>query len=132
MIKGSFPQSSFILRVHYVMASSRIVAEDLIEAVFDDDFELDDDKDSGCDDDNNIYSYLGDPVLRRADLMVAALDEVDDDEERGELMAAALDIDGEGEYRCFRQIMSFRQRHALILLTQYKQVDGVSLQSDQC
>jgi len=67
--------------------------------VFDDDFELDDDEDSGCDDDNNIYSYLGDPVLRRADLMVAALDEVDDDEEHGELMAAALDIDGEGEHR---------------------------------
>jgi len=31
--------------------------------------------------------------------MAAALDEVDDDEERGELMAAALDIDGEGEHR---------------------------------
>ena len=54
MVKGSFPQSSFILRVHYLMASSRILAEDLIEAVFDDDFELDDDEDSGCDDDNNI------------------------------------------------------------------------------
>jgi len=39
------------------MASSRILAEDLIEALFDDDFELDDDKDNGCDDDNNIYSY---------------------------------------------------------------------------
>ena len=81
------------------MTSLRILAEDLIEAVFDDDFQLDDDEDSGCDNDNNIYSYLGDPVLHQADLMVAALDEVDDDEEHGELMAAALDIDGEGEHR---------------------------------
>jgi len=31
--------------------------------------------------------------------MAAALDEVDDDEECGKLMAAALDLDGEGEHR---------------------------------
>jgi len=31
--------------------------------------------------------------------MAVAFGEVDDDEERGELMAATLDIDGEGEHR---------------------------------
>ena len=77
------------------MASSRVLAEDLIEAVFDDDFELDDDKDSDCDDDNNIYSHWQDPVVRQTDLMAVAANEVDNDE----LMAAALDIDSEGEHR---------------------------------
>ena len=74
------------------MASSRILAEKLIEAVFDDDFELDDDEDSKNDSGDDIYSYLGHPVLWRADLMAAALGELDDGSERCELMAATLGV----------------------------------------
>ena len=68
------------------MASSRVLAEDLIEAVFDDDFELENEEDSENDSDDNIYSYFGDPVLRRADLMAATLRELDDGSERSELI----------------------------------------------
>jgi len=98
MIKESFPQSRFILREHYVMASSRVLAEDLIQAVFDDDFELEDDEDSENEDTDDIYGYLGDPVLRRADLMAAALGEVQDDCERTELMAASLSREDEEQH----------------------------------
>ena len=78
------------------MASSRVLAEDLIEAVFDDDFELEDEEDSENDSDDDIYSYLGDPVLRHSDLMAATLGELDDGSEHSELIAASLGvIDGD-------------------------------------
>ena len=60
--------------------------------MFDDDFKLDCKEDSENNGDDDIYSYLGDPVLRRTDLMAAALGELDDSSERSELMAASLGI----------------------------------------
>ena len=67
--------------------------------MFDDDCELDDEEDSETDGEEEIYGYLGDPILRRADLMAAALGEVEDDIERGELMAASLGINDNDEER---------------------------------
>ena len=72
MIKGSFPQNRFVLHESYVIASSRILEEDLIKAVFDG---LSDEDESDNEGEGNIYGFLGDPVLRRADLMAANLGE---------------------------------------------------------
>ena len=54
-IKESYPQSSLILRINYVMASSRMLVDDVLGAVFDDESSS-----SGSDDDygDDIYSYL--------------------------------------------------------------------------
>ena len=46
MIKGPSRKVVLFLHEQYIMAYSRVLAEDLIEAVFDDDIELDNDKDS--------------------------------------------------------------------------------------
>ena len=81
MIKGSLPQSRFILHEGDVMASTRILEEDLIQAVFDG---LSEEDESDNDEDNEIYAFLGAPTVRRADLMVANLveDEGEDQEEQ--------------------------------------------------
>ena len=78
--------------------NSRVLAEDLIQPVFDDDFELDDDEDSNDDGTDNIYGYIGDPILWRADLMMVALGEAEDDCKRTELLAASLGTVNEGEH----------------------------------
>jgi len=80
------------------MASSRVLAENLIQAVFDNDFELENDEDSENEDDDDIYGYLGDTVLRQADLMAVALGEVQDYCERAELMAASLGRDDKEQH----------------------------------
>ena len=99
MIKGSLPQSQFILRESDVMASTQVLEEDLIQAIFDG---LSEEDESDNDEDNEIYAFLGAPTVRRADLMVANLveDEGEDQEEqedqfdRADLMAGSLSIAG--------------------------------------
>ena len=99
MIKGSLPQSRFILREGDIMASTRILEEDLIQAVFDG---LSEEDESDNDEDNEIYAFLGAPTVRRADLMAANLaeDEGEDQEEQedqfdhADLMAGCLSIAG--------------------------------------
>ena len=81
------------------MASTRILEEDLIQAVFDG---LSEEDESDNDEDNEIYAFLGAPTVRRADLMAANLveDEGEDQEEqedqfdRADLMAGCLSIAG--------------------------------------
>ena len=60
------------------MPSIKISSEDLIKAVFGDEFELNVDEDSNNDGDG-IYRYCGGRILWRADLMVTTLGEVVDD-----------------------------------------------------
>ena len=99
MIKGSLPQSRFILCEGDVIASTRILEEDLIQAVFDG---LSEEDESDNDEDNEIYAFLGAPTVWRADLMSANLaeDEGEDQEEqedqfdRADLMAGCLNIAG--------------------------------------
>lgn len=61
----------FILRVCYIMAFSRQIA-DVVGAIFDDDFGLSDEEDSDIDDGNDVYGYLGHSVISRAEIMDAA------------------------------------------------------------
>ena len=81
------------------MASTRILEEDLVQAVFDG---LSDEDESDNDESNEIYAFLGATMIPRADLMAANLgeDEGEDDAERedqfdhADLMASALGIGG--------------------------------------
>ena len=70
MIKESYPQTSCILYINYIIASSRMVAGDILGAVFEDESSS-----SGSDDEHgdDIYSYLGEPVLRCDDLEADSL-----------------------------------------------------------
>jgi len=81
MINGSLPHSQYILRESDVMASTRILEEDLVQAEFDG---LSDEDESDNNESNEIYSFLGATMIPRADLMVANLgeDEGDDKAER--------------------------------------------------
>ena len=67
-IKESYPQTSRILCIDYIMAS-RMVAGDILGAVFEDE------SSSGSDDEHgdDIYRYLGEPVLRCDDLEADSL-----------------------------------------------------------
>jgi len=99
MIKGSLPHSRYILSESDVMASTRILEEDLVQAVFDG---LSDEDESDNDESNEIYAFLGATTIPQADLMVANLgeDEGEDEAERedqfdrADLMASALSIGG--------------------------------------
>ena len=79
------------------MASTRILEEDLVQAVFDG---LSDEDESDNDESNEVYCFLGATVIPRADLMAANLgeDEGEDKAERedqfdcADLMASALGI----------------------------------------
>ena len=62
--------NSFRMKVMYT--STRVLEEDLIQAVFDG---LSDEDESDNDEDYEIYAFLGAPTVWRADLMVANLDE---------------------------------------------------------
>jgi len=81
------------------MASTRILEEDLVQAVFDG---LSDEDESDNDESNEIYAFLGATMIPRADLMAANLgeDEGEDEAERedqfdrADLMASALGIGG--------------------------------------
>ena len=46
------------------MASSRFIAEDIVDALFDDGFGLSDEDNTEYED-NRIYGYLGSPFFRR-------------------------------------------------------------------
>jgi len=79
--------------------ASRQVFEDLIQAVFNG---LSDEDKSDNDGDNEIYAFLGAPMVPQADLMAANLGE-DEDEDRNEwedyfdqadLMAGSLGVAG--------------------------------------
>ena len=81
------------------MASTRILEEDLIQAIF---AGLSEEDESDNDEDSEIYAFLGAPTVRRVDLMAANLaeDEGEDQEEqvdqfdRANLMAGCLSIAG--------------------------------------
>ena len=54
------------------MASTQVLEENLIQAVFNG---LSDEDESDNDGDNEIYAYLGNPTVQRVDLMVVNLGE---------------------------------------------------------
>ena len=91
-IKESYPQTSRILRINYVMASSRMVAGDVLGAVF-----ADESSSSGSDDEHgdDIYRYLGEPVLRCDDLEADSLAVYEpsalDDTRMGDMFSDAVD-----------------------------------------
>ena len=94
MIKGSLLHSRYILRESDLMASTQILEEDVVQAIFDG---LSDEDESDNDESNEIYTFLGATAILRADLMAANLGEdegVDEAEwedqfDRADLMASA-------------------------------------------
>jgi len=80
MIIGSLPHNQYILRKSDVMASTRILEEDLVQVVFDG---LSDEDESDNDESNEIYTFLDATTIPRADLMAANLGE-DEGEDKAE------------------------------------------------
>jgi len=62
------------------MAYSRLLAEEVADAVLNDDFGLGEDSDSDCEDACcDIYGYLRHPIISRGDLVIESRMEVDSD-----------------------------------------------------
>ena len=57
------------------MAFSRRLTDEVLDEIFDDDFELSDEDESNFDGDNDIHALLGESVLRRADVTSSHVDE---------------------------------------------------------
>lgn len=69
------PQSFVILREGDIMASSHILADDVVDALFDEDFGLSDEDDSEFEGGDDIHAFIGERVVPRADIMVRSVDE---------------------------------------------------------
>ena len=56
------------MHVTYVMAFPRVLADDVVEAIFDEDFGLADGDESKFEGGNDIHALLGETVLRSEDV----------------------------------------------------------------
>ena len=64
------------------MAFSRVLADDVVETIFDEDFGLSDGKESDFEGGDGIHALLGETVLRREDVTGDYLDEENASEEQ--------------------------------------------------
>ena len=69
------------------MAFSRAIVDDVLEAIFDDDFGLSDEDESDFDngDGDDIHALLGEPVLRHADVIPSHVNEENSSDARDDL-----------------------------------------------
>ena len=58
------------MHINYIMASSRYLAENVVDALFDDEFGLLDEDNSEDNEDDCIYGYLGSSFLRPPNLVI--------------------------------------------------------------
>ena len=58
-----------ILHVTYVMAFSQVLADDVLETMFDDEFGLSDEDESDFEGGDDIHALLGETVLRHKEVM---------------------------------------------------------------
>ena len=63
------------LRITYVMVFSRVLANDVVEVIFDDDFGLSDGDESEFEGSDGIHALLEETVLRHEDVIGDYLDE---------------------------------------------------------
>ncbi|XP_065891568.1 putative uncharacterized protein DDB_G0282499 [Dysidea avara] len=98
-IKGSFAQRFVIVRERYVMALSRVLSGDIVEAIFDEDFGLSGEEESDDDvvDDGNIHALVGETILTHDDIAPrrderSEEDEVQDATLLGEITTEGVDI----------------------------------------
>ena len=83
------------------MAFSRVLADDVVEAIFDEDFGLSDGDESEFEGGDDIHALLGETVLRREDVIGDYLDEENSSEEQDsdaiEMPDASAEIKDERE-----------------------------------
>ena len=97
-IKGSSVQRFVIVCERYVMALSRILSGDIVEAIFDEDFGLSDEEESDdVVDDGNIHALVGKTILTHGDIAPrrderSEEDEVQDATLFGETTTEGVDI----------------------------------------
>ena len=94
-IKETFAQFESQLRVNDIMASSRYLAENVVDALFDDDFGLSDEDNSEDDEDDRIYGYLGSSFFTPAEPAVDP--EFEPDEELPSVDEVETTREGEAE-----------------------------------
>ena len=87
--------------VTYVIAFSRVLADDVVEAIFDEDFGLSDGDESEFEGGDDIYALLGEIVLRHEDIIGDYLDEENTSEEQDnnaiEMPGTSAEIEDERE-----------------------------------
>ena len=87
------------MQVTYVMAFSRVLADDVVEAIFDEDFGLSDGDESKFEGGDDIHALLGETVLRHKDVIGDYLDKENTSEEQDnnaiEMPEASAEIEDE-------------------------------------
>ena len=100
-IKRFFRMKFGHLRVTYVMAFSRVLADDVVEVICDEDFGLSDGDESEFEGGDDNHALLGETVLRREDFIGDYLDKENTSEEQDndaiEMPEASAEIEDEHE-----------------------------------